>query len=165
MRTRNLIVAILASGALAAPGSSGALGTPAIVSGPGDTYKTFTVPVAVAQKGDDVVFAHLDPTGLHDVVSTTQFGPDDAAHCFARNFQFPALGGVYDPTAATFRTDSGGNRIRAFPVGKCPMLFTELLVVGQRYPIEGLENVVAGTVYDFRCTKHPNMFGKIVIAP
>lgn len=164
-RTRSFPVAAMLAAVISGVVPSQANGTPVIVSGPGDTFKTFTQPVAAAQPGDEVVFVHLDPTGIHDVVTTTQYGPDDAAHCFQRTVPFPPLGGVFDPSAATFTLDGEGNRVRAFPVGKCPMIYTQKITVGQRYPLEGLDNIVPGTIYDFKCTLHPSMFGRLIALP
>lgn len=163
-RTSRTLLAAIAAGVMALPTSGSAAGTPVIVAGPGSTYATFTQPVAVAQKGDDVMFIHADPTGQHDVVSE-QFGPDTADHCFRRNIPFPALGQPYDPSKGTFVLDAQGKKIRAFPVGACPMIYTALIVAAQQYPIEGLDNVVPGTVYDFICTIHPNMFGVLAVPP
>lgn len=164
MRTTRTLLAAAAIAAAGMPSPSNANGTPVIVSGPGDTYKNYSQPVAVIEKGDDVMFIHLDPTGLHDTTST-QFGPDSADHCFQRNIPFPALGQPFDPSKATFKKDALGEKIRAFPVGQCPMFYTGLIGAAQQYPLEGLDNVVPGAIYDFKCVIHSNMFGKLVVLP
>ncbi len=149
---------------LAIPGQGSAAGTPVIVSGPGGHLTTYTQPVAVVQRGDEVTFVNADALGLHDVVSE-QSGPDDADHCFARRYLAPALGQPWKPSAATFKLDEQGNKVRLYSLGSCPMLFTVLMGVGERYPIEGVGNVVPGTIYDYFCSIHGNMAGKLVVAP
>lgn len=42
---------------------------------------------------------------------------------------------------------------------------SHLIPAGRTSVVLGLENVVAGTVYDFTCSIHPNMKGKLVALP
>jgi plastocyanin len=179
------ILGAAAAVTLAFPSSANAVGTPVIVSGPGSTYTTYTQPVAVVQQGDEVMYVNADVSGGHDVVSR-QYGPDLAAHCFRRIIPLPTLGTAWNPSQGQWvyvRKDNPNQtttdpalaaidpvtgepiRARAFPVGACPMIYTQLIFVSEQYPLEGLDNVAPGQIYDYFCSIHGNMFGKLAVLP
>lgn len=50
-----------------------------------------------------------------------------------------------------------------FPVDKCPLFWSQLVSIGAR-PVLGLENAVAGQIYNFYCYPHPfSMKGQLVV--
>ncbi|MFP5225896.1 MAG: hypothetical protein ACLGH3_10170 [Actinomycetota bacterium] len=163
---RSWIRSLVAVAAIVAmPSGASAVATPAIVSAPGNTFTpVFTTPVAAAQPGEDIMYIQADPTGLHDVVSLAS-GPDDADHCFKRNIAVPPLGTPFDPSSATFKLDSEGNKISAYQPGQCPLFATALISVGHQYPLEGLQNIEGGQIYEFKCSIHSNMRGRLVGIP
>lgn len=115
-----------------------------IVSGPGDTYKpVFTQPVVVIDADDAVTLVHADPTGLHDVVAKT-IGSDAAPHC--GEDANPFLPGIQ----------------RRFPLGACPIFWSDLIGAAQTTPVRGTGNVAPLTVYEFYCSIHTNMIGRLV---
>jgi hypothetical protein len=61
--------------------------------------------------------------------------------------------------------DGQGNKIRAYQPGQCPMFTTALISVGHQYPVEGLQNIVGGAIYEFKCSIHSSMRGRLVGLP
>lgn len=53
----------------------------------------------------------------------------------------------------------------SFPLNRCPLFFTPLIGLGEQVEVAGLENAVPGATYDFYCSLHAGMKGKLVIAP
>jgi plastocyanin len=164
-RIRSIFVVAALAAMFAVPTGASAVATPVILSGPGNTYSPlFTTPVAAAQPGENIMYVQADATGLHDVVALA-FGPDDADHCFKRTIAIPPLGTPYDPSSAPFLLDGQGNKIRAYQPGQCPMFTTALISVGHQYPVEGLQNIVGGAIYEFKCSIHSSMRGRLVGLP
>ena len=52
-----------------------------------------------------------------------------------------------------------------WPLGRCPLLSSDLIPVGETTPVLGLENTLPGATYDFYCTLHPNMQGQLSVPP
>jgi plastocyanin len=130
-------------GALALPTTAQAVGTPVIVTGPGAYVTGYTHPVAVASPGDEITYVNAD-IQPHDVVAV-QFGPDTASYC----------DDDVDPFTAGVQ--------RRFEIGQCPIFWSALITVGKTTPVLGLENISGGgTIYDFFCSIHGNMKGKLV---
>lgn len=119
-----------------------AAGTPAIVSGPGSTNSTYTTPVAVVQAGDALLYVNAD-IAPHDVVARTM-GPNTAPHCSEDGNPF--VTGIQ----------------RRFPIGECPIFWTELITATMTTPVRGLENVAPLTTYEFYCSIHASMKGTLV---
>lgn len=129
--------AVLAVATFAAPARSAVHHV--YVSGPGGAFANYTVPVLVVLEGDTAEYRNFD-IAAHDVRSV-RFGPD-RAWCT----QFPF----------------------SFPSGRCPLFTSRLISLTQTSRIHGVEDVdvppgeTVGT-YDFFCTIHPAMFGKLVV--
>ena len=123
IRPRRAAAAAIAAVCLFLPVPGQAAGTPAIVSPPGNTFTDYHP--AVIERGDELTYVHLDPTGGHDVTATCEYlrgpndppggpftkpgpgcgvvvGADNADHCFRREMPFPALGEAWDPSQAAF---------------------------------------------------------------
>jgi plastocyanin len=48
----------------------------------------------------------------------------------------------------------------------CPLFWTTLIGLSTTStPVIGVEDAQAGKTYDFYCTKHPGMFGKLIVVP
>lgn len=52
-----------------------------------------------------------------------------------------------------------------YPFRGCPLFASELIGLGATAPVEGLENTVGATVYDFYCSIHIWMTGKLAVLP
>jgi plastocyanin len=131
----------LAGLGLLAPTQAQAVGTPVIIAGPGGATVNYTQPVAVAQPGDDIDLIVVD-IAPHDVVSIAK-GPDTAPHCSEDS----------NPAPGTQRR---------FPLGHCPVFWSELVGAGTITPVRGLENIEPGEIYTFYCTIHSNMEGQLI---
>jgi len=145
MRTRKRVAstigAMLMLAAFAVPQHAGAAGTPAIVSGPGSWLTTYTQPVIAISPGDKVQYYNLDAMP-HDVIADVS-----------------KSGGSHT------RPDDSAIWCSFFPSGSCPLFWSALIPVAQNTPVLGLEDAVPGTVYDFYCSIHGGMFGKLVVLP
>lgn len=139
-RFASSMLALAALTALGAPPAQ-AVGTPIIFAGPGGAVVNYTQTVAVAQPGDTINLIVMD-IAPHDVVSKEK-GPDSAEHC----------GEDTSPAPGTQRR---------FPLGACPMLWSELVGAGGITPVRGLANIVPGTIYSYYCSIHSNMKGQLV---
>lgn len=71
----------------------------------------------------------------HDVVTDDVYGPDDQPWC------------------------------RNYPLNRCPLIWSNLISLGNSTPVLGLENVTPGATYAFTCSLHPNMRGTLVVSP
>jgi plastocyanin len=71
----------------------------------------------------------------HDFVADQAYGPDSQPWC------------------VTFRA------------GSCPLFWSPLIATGETTSVLGLENLVAGQVYQYYCTIHPPMRGSLVALP
>lgn len=49
-----------------------------------------------------------------------------------------------------------------FPEGRCPLLWSELIGLGEITPVLGTENLEAGETYEFYCGPHPGMRGLLL---
>ena len=48
----------------------------------------------------------------------------------------------------------------------CPLFWTTLIGLSTTStPVIGVEDAQAGKTYDFYCTKHPGMSGKLIVVP
>lgn len=71
----------------------------------------------------------------HDLVARGAYGPDSQPWC------------------------------RNFLPGRCPLFWTPLLALGQESPVLGLEKLAPLGVYEFTCTIHPGMTGRLAALP
>lgn len=139
MRSRIVrMLSALALVALAAPGAGAQEAESAVVAQPGAFFTTYATPLVVVQEGGALTFTNLD-VPQHNVVQ------DVAADGFA--------GPDTQPWCDRFEDE------------ECPLFWTPLIGLTEDAPVQGLENAEAGTVYSFYCTIHPNMVGKLVVAP
>lgn len=46
----------------------------------------------------------------------------------------------------------------------CPLFWTPLLSLGEHARVAGLEDAVPGTVYVYKCSVHPGMRGRLIVA-
>ncbi len=49
-----------------------------------------------------------------------------------------------------------------YELGKCPVLFSDLIPAARTTDVLGTENLEAGAIYDFYCSTHPYMTGLII---
>jgi polyvinyl alcohol dehydrogenase (cytochrome) len=135
----------------AGPGASGAAMTPAItdtpagpvpdpasqvVAGPQAQFSGYTTPVVVASRRGKVTYTNLDIV-RHDVV------------------QDPRADGMHGPGTKPW--------CRKFRKGQCPVFWTPLLGLSDKTVLKGMENVRPGKTYQFYCTLHPGMKGRLVV--
>ena len=105
------------------------------VSGPAGPFTGWTQPVLLVRAGDTVTYVNADAF-QHDVVSTTVMGPD-TDWCVAAKFA----------------------------PGKCPLIWSPLIGVGETTKVYGLENLKPGQQVPFVCTLHGAMKGTLMVAP
>jgi len=64
--------------------------------------------------------------------------------------------------------ETGGNDrawCHLYQPGQCPLFWSALVPFGESTPILGLDRLAPGTVYEFYCTDHPGMVGRLVALP
>lgn len=144
-----LVCTLVAVAILVAQGPANAGGTLTIAAVPTSRGTTYTTPVVVAEKGDEVTFYNLEPFP-HDVRSVVM-GPDDTVWCNPVNPDEPE-----DPI----------RNPRQFPLGQCPLLWTPpiSMTIGTiSTVVYGTENLIPGTTVEFYCTVFPNMRGTLLV--
>jgi len=155
---RALVLAAAASAASAAsalvvPGGGVSVavavdGAPTVVAGPGASrgvgYATAAVPV---RPGERPLFVNTD-VSWHNLVAD-EVGADDRPWC--------------NPMDPSKPEDPVRNR-RQYPIGACP-LFRAEFVAGPNgvSVVEGLDAVVSGKVYEFRCEVVEGMTGNFFV--
>ena len=128
-----------APGATPTPVIPGATTAPAVIAVPGSFSSTYGTPVVVVTQGSTLSFLNLD-LQQHNVYATKQTfaSPTQTAWCC---------------DTCPYSTDA------------CPLFWSSLADLGGTVPVMGVENLEPGQVYDFGCTIHPGMFGKLVVVP
>lgn len=148
---RRLVGAValpLAVGPLAGMSGPAQADVPVVAAGPGASrgvgYATKAMAVRV---GDRPSLVNLDVV-WHDLVSSDA-GPDDRPWCLP-----------LDPSKPEDRVTNP----RRYPLGQCPLFWSDAATAaGGRSVVEGLEAVVPGRVYEFRCTVVPGMTGNFFV--
>lgn len=158
------IGALLAAGALAAslgasaraqgdqpwcpvfePAPCPSLEPPYAAAVPGSYLTTYANPLVVARVGGPLTFINTDIES-HDVVARCpSSNPDNCADYYGSDDELWCV-----PTLS--------------PPGKCPIFWSELIGIATT-PVLGLDQVQPGKVYNFYCTKHPGMVGRLVVLP
>lgn len=102
------------------------------VAGPGGTNLGFATRVVVQPVGQPLSFVNAD-TDPHNVTSA-EYGPNTQPWCVD------------------------------YLVNRCPVLWSRTTTVGTMpvTPVLGVENLVAGEIYNFFCTIHPAMTAMLV---
>lgn len=139
-----LVLGILPAVGVAWP--AGAAGT-GVLAGPGSArVARYATPIAVVQVGDRPALTNTD-INWHGLVATA-VGNDDRPWCT-----------VIDPA----REESAANP-RRYPLGQCPLFkAADVAPLGGTSAVQGLDAVVAGRVYAFRCTLVPGMTGNFIV--
>lgn len=146
MTGKKIILAGLAVTLLLTGAPSGADVEPGAVvfSGPGSYLTTYTTVVAAAHKGGPLTFVNADPQ-LHDVVAgapgNNTIGPDR-----------PWCNDLFGSEAT-------------FAPGTCPLFWSLLIGIAETTKVWGTESLEPGVLYDFYCSIHPLMRGKLVALP
>lgn len=144
-------------GALALPLAAGALATtpapvqadvPVVAAGPGASRGAgYATKVMAVRVGDRPSVVNFDVV-WHDLVSSDA-GPDDRPWCLP-----------LDPS----KPEHPATNPRRYPRGQCPLFWADAATAaGGRSVVEGLEAVVPGRVYEFRCTVVPGMTGNFFV--
>ena len=150
---RTLKIAITAVGvALAAAWTSASAQNvgPAVVAIPGSFLTTYATPVTVVPQGGSLTFLNLD-VAQHDVVSKQIFAE-------------PTVTDWCCPDPDPTNPNQPVCQLQ-FYASHCPLFWSALAGLGGTTPVLGLENLQAGQIYDFYCTIHPGMFGKLIVLP
>lgn len=138
IRRSALIVAALSVVASLGAGSAARAAGPVVIGGPGSFLTpTYTTPVVPVQVGGELTYVHAD-VQLHNVEARIDFLP----------------------------ADSDAEWCVLFEIGKCPIFWSPLIGLPQTTaPVRGLENLEAGKVYEFTCSIHPAMIGRVIALP
>jgi len=143
--TRAVLLAIILASTLSGAIPSARATATNVVAGPGAYLTTWTTPVLVASRGDapKLIDADLAFHGLESVAT----GSDDAAWCGPSN---PGPESDVNP--------------RRYARGVCPLFWADT-VPPQRgeTPVLGLDGVIAGQTYAFRCSVFPAMRGLLLV--
>lgn len=106
--------------------------SPVVVTGPGSYSAGYTTPVIVHAQGQTLSLVNAD-VQPHNVIAVGAYRPDfSAPWCFG------------------------------YPSGNCPLFWSDLIGLGETTEVQGVNDSVPGTVYDFYCDYHPTMVGLLV---
>lgn len=105
-------------------------------TGPFSYIVGFTDPVIAVPEGSELSFTNADISG-HNVASV-EFGPDSNFWCAEQEY---------------------------LP-GRCPLFWSPVIGTGATSPVFGMEQIVAGEIYEFICEPHRSvMVGTLVALP
>lgn len=165
MRARALVAGVGLAVALAgAPAQAADAGIP-VVAGPGSYLTNYqTVVVAVPVGGPAIIVSvDLQPHDVFAVALSPTQCPSSPGICPAGT---PSYCLPPDPTQPW---TTGPTNPLSIQAGLCPLFWSDLISPGYNgkatAPVLGLENLVAGTIYDFYCSIHQNMKAKLVALP
>lgn len=132
------------------------------ISGPGSFATTYVPPAAVMQAGGKLTYVNAD-TAPHDFLAEKP-----------APVQCPSSPGVcpegtpswcLPPDPSEPWQKFPGKNALPFPAGDCPIFYTPLIFLGQTTVVQGTDALVGGETYDYYCSIHANMFGKLVVLP
>lgn len=52
-----------------------------------------------------------------------------------------------------------------YVAGQCPLFWSRIIGFGEQVEVQGLDNIVPGSVYSYYCAPHPAMRGTLVALP